>query len=221
MAKKKAAKDKAALSNNAGPFIEEISSGANKEVERILSRARRTAEARLEAAKKQANAQAEEVLGTATARAELERRRIISDLNLEMKKIVLRARGELVQEVLTKVRARLEASRGTPEYRTMLAGFVIEGIVALDQPEVSVSISPADAAMANDAFLQEAAAACGRRVKVSRETDLDENEMGAVVRAADGSVLYDNTIGARMERLADELQLIVSREVFSEATGTA
>jgi len=41
--------------------------------------------------------------------------------------------------------------------------------------------------------------------------------MGAIVRTTDGSMLFDNTIDARMERLADELQLIVSREVFASA----
>jgi vacuolar-type H+-ATPase subunit E/Vma4 len=68
--------------------------------------------------------------------------------------------------------------------------------------------------MANDAFFDEVARESGRPVKITPAADLNETAMGAVVRAADGSVLFDNTIEARMERLGDELQLIVSREVF-------
>ncbi len=215
MAKKNRAKNEPAPMADAAPFVEEISKNAAEEVERILSRAKRTAESRLGTAREKANTEAEQILSAANARAELERRRIISDLSLEMKKITLKARGELVQEVLDQVRTRLERTRGTPEYRAMLKALVIEGVLALDRPDVSVSVSAADAAMANDAFFKEVAAECGRPVTISSAADLDETVMGAIVRAADGSVLFDNTVGARMERITDELQLIVSREVFT------
>ena len=221
MARKKTTRDDAASAHDASPFIEEIAKGADEEVERILSRARRTAESRLTAAKDRVNAEVDEIVRAAKARAELERRRIISDLSLETKKIVLKARGELVEETLAQVRDRLERSRGTPQYREMLKALVIEGILALDRAGVHVSVSAADAAMANDAFFNDVARDCGRPVKCSVAADLDEKAMGAIVRAADGSVLFDNTMGARMERLADELQLIVSREVFSEEAAEA
>lgn len=216
MARKKKTADDAAPLNDATPFLDEINRTADEEVERALSRAKRTAESRLEAAKEKAAAEAEQILHAARDRAELERRRIMSDLSLETKKIMLKAHGELVEEALAQVRARLERMRGTPPYRALLKALVIEGIVALDRPEVNVSVSVADAAMANKAFFDEVARECGRPVTAACTADLDENAMGAVVRAADGSVLFDNTIAARMERLADELQLIVSREVFGE-----
>jgi vacuolar-type H+-ATPase subunit E/Vma4 len=214
MAKKRINQETAPM-GDARPFIEEISKGATEEVDKIVSRAKRTADARLDEARKHAQAEVDEILGAAGARAERERRRIMSDLSLEMKKITLKARGELVEEVLEQVRARLERTRGTPEYRAMLKALTIEGILALDRDNVSVSVSAADAAMANKAFFDEVAGECGRAVKISSAADLDETVMGAIVSAADGSVLFDNTIGARMERITDELQLIVSREVFA------
>ena len=221
MGKKRNTNDEAATTNDASPFVAEITRTADEEVERILSRARRTAETRLGTAKDQVNAETGTILETAKTRVEVERRRIVSDLNLEMKKIVLKARGELVKEVLNRVRERLERSRGTPEYRAMLKALVIEGIAALDRPEVSVSVSTADEAMANSAFFKEVAHDCGRPVNITSAADLDERAMGAIVRAADGSVLFDNTIAARMERLADELHLIVSREVFGDEPAEA
>jgi V/A-type H+-transporting ATPase subunit E len=223
MAKKRNKTDEAAMANDAAPFIEEIARGADEEVERILSRARRTAEARLGAAKDKVNAEVEKIVGVAEMQAEVERRRISSDLSLERKKIVLKARGELVEEALGRVRRRLDQTRGTPEYRALLMGLVMEGILALDRPEVAVSVSASDAKLANAAFFDEVAnevvKECGRAVKVSCEADLGDSEMGAIVRAADGSVLYDNTVGARMERMADELQLVVSHEVFADELG--
>ncbi len=223
MAKRRNKTDEAATANEAAPFIEEIARGADEEVERILSRARRTAETRLGAAREKVRAEVEEIVGAAEAQAAVERRRISSDLSLERKKIVLKARGELVQEVLARVRRRLEQSRGTAEYRALLMGLVIEGTLALDRPEVAVSVSAADATLVDAAFLGEAgeavATASGRPVKVTCVADLGDAEMGAIVRAADGSVLFDNTIGARMERMADELQLVVSHEVFADELG--
>ena len=118
--------------------------------------------------------------------------------------------------MLGQVRARIERTRGTPEYRDMLKSFIVEGIQALDRDDVQVAVSAPDAAMANETFFAEVAAECGRHVKIASQTELDDKAMGAVVRAADGSVLFDNTIEARMERLTDELQLIVSKEVFAE-----
>ena len=214
MARKRDNEDAAAL-GDATPFVEEIRRQADEEIDKILSRAKRTADSRLDEAKKRVREDTEQILDTARERAGLERRRILSDLSLEMKKITLKARGELVEEVLEQVRARLERTRGTPEYRAMLKALTIEGILALDRDDVSVSVSAADAAMANRAFFDEVARDCGRAVRISSAADLGETVMGAIVRAADGSVLFDNTIGARMERITDELQLIVSREVFA------
>ena len=63
---------------------------------------------------------------------------------------------------------------------------------------MAVSVSASDAKLANTAFFDEVAnevvKECGRAVKVSCEADLGDTEMGAIVRAADGSVLYDNTV---------------------------
>ena len=215
MAKKRPADQQTASIGDATPFVDEINKSAGEEIDKVLSRAKRTAESRLDEARKTAKAETDQILGAAKARAELERRRIISDLSLEVKKVTLKARGELVEEALAQVRVRLEKVRGTPEYRDTLKALVVEGIVALDRPEVNVSLSSADAAMANDAFFKEVAAECGRQVSITPAADLDEKTMGAIVRATDGSVLFDNTIDTRMERLADELQLIVSREVFA------
>jgi V/A-type H+-transporting ATPase subunit E len=215
MARKRKDKDAASI-GDAAPFVDEIHRQTDEEVEKALSRAKRTADSRLDEARKRAHEETERILDAARDRAELERRRILSDLSLEMKKITLKARGELVQDVLGQVRARVERTRGTPEYRDMLKAFVIEGIQALDRDAVQVSVSSADRATANDAFFTEVAAACGRPVKIAPQADLGDTAMGAIVRAADGSVLFDNTIEARMERMTDDLQLIVSKEVFAE-----
>jgi vacuolar-type H+-ATPase subunit E/Vma4 len=211
---------------DATPFVEEIQKQTDEEVDKVLSRAKRTAESRLDESGKRVHEETEQILEAARDRAELERRRILSDLSLEMKKITLKARGELVEDVLGQVRARIERTRGTPEYRDMLKALIVEGIRALDRDEVQVAVSGPDAAMANEAFLGEVAAECGRPVRIARHVELDDKAMGAVVRAADGSVLFDNTIEARMERMTDDLQLIVSREVFAaeaepEAGGAA
>ncbi|MBN1916367.1 MAG: hypothetical protein JW889_00545 [Verrucomicrobia bacterium] len=215
---KKRAEDEATSIGDAAPFVEEIQRGAAEEADKVLSRARRTAQARLDEAQRQVAAEVEQILSAAKARADTEQRRILSDLSLETKKTTLKARAELALDVLGEVRARLERSRGTPEYRAMLKAFAIEGIRALDRDEVTVSVSRADEPMANAAFFDEVARDCGRPVTITPASALDEKVMGVVVRAADGSVLFDNTIDARMDRLADELQLIVSHEVFvSEA----
>jgi vacuolar-type H+-ATPase subunit E/Vma4 len=210
------AKHEAVPIGDPAPFVQEINRSAAEEVDKVLSRAKRTADARLGETRKRAQAEVQQILDAAGARAGRERRRVMSDLSLETKKITLKARGELVEEVLEQVRARLERTRGTPEYRAMLKALTIDGVLALDRGEVCVSVSAADAAMANEAFYDEVARDCGRPVSISSAADLDEAAMGAVVRAADGSVLFDNTIGARMDRMADELQLIVSHEVFAD-----
>jgi V/A-type H+-transporting ATPase subunit E len=219
MAKKKHANKETASIGDASPFVDEIGKSAGEEIDKIVSRAKRTAESRLDEAREAAKAETDQILAAAKARAELERRRIISDLSLEMKKVTLKARGELVEEALTQVRARLQKARGTPEYRETLKALIVEGILALDRRQVNVSVSSADAAMANEAFFKEVAAEYGQQVLITPAADLDEKTMGAIVRAADGSVLFDNTIDARMERLADELQLVVSREVFAPQAG--
>jgi vacuolar-type H+-ATPase subunit E/Vma4 len=122
----------------------------------------------------------------------------------EARAAVLTARERLVERVLAEARRLLPAALDAPEAGPVVERLVVEALAYVPHGEAVVRCSPG--------LLERArAAAAGRSaVRVAADPDLPA---GVLVRAADGSVAVDNTLGARLERLRPALAIEIVRGV--------
>jgi vacuolar-type H+-ATPase subunit E/Vma4 len=134
---------------------------------------------------------------------------------------MLRVEGEIVNEVLDRARKRLTDFRETAEYAGFLTRLSVEGILALEDNTCVLAPAAADAKLFTPQKVAEitsiAERLTGREIKLSLANDASLHGFGVRVYAGSKRTLFDNTLAARLERLADELRMIVVKEVFAPA----
>ena len=201
-------------------FCEQIRQDAKKEIDKIMSRATRTAKEKLDTARKEAERIRENILKQTEEEAEKIKRKIMADINLETKKVRLKSREEIVDEVLARVKEKLQAFRSTDGYRDVLKKLIVQSILALDENEVAVKITSEDAKLASGPLLSEVKNYLQDKYKRNVTIELSQTPLqegiGVCVYSKKGNIFFDNTFNARMERMDDELRLAISKEIFSE-----
>jgi len=201
-------------------FCEQIKKDAQEEVQRILGRAELSARRKGEEAEKEASQTARQTRQTVEAQAKSIETRAMAGVSLEMRKTLLRVQGEVIEEVFAKVREKLKEVRRTQQYADSLKKLSVEGITALGEVKCVLAPGVEDRQFFTPKFLREleelVSRAGGRKVEVTISDDILPDDGGVRVYSGKRTVLFDNTLEARMERLADELRTIVAREVFAE-----
>lgn len=180
--------------------------GASAEIEAILAEARERASELLS----QARSDAETLLAQRSRAAEAQHAaaliRAQSGAQLEAASLKLTAQHRAIEGVFEGVRAELEALRGSPRYRPVLAGLLEEAVSSFPEGGVdAVLVDPADLGLAS-----EVAAASGLADRVEAEPGI-----GAGVRLRQSeNITVENTLGQRLAALRDELASYVSGVLF-------
>ncbi len=200
-------------------FCEQIKKDAQEEIEKILGRARLSATRKLEEAENEAESIARQIREAGEVEARRTEASAMSGVSLDTKKVILRAEGDIVDEVLAKVMARLKERRGSTEYAEFLRELTVQAIIGLDEEECLLAPGMEDRELYTAELLGEiqklAQTKAGNKVKLTLSPDLSPEGAGVRVYSGDGTALFDNTLDARMERLQDELKAVVAGEVFA------
>ncbi len=197
----------------------QIIEDGEKEIESILGKAEETASGIIEKAEEEARRFSAKLLKEAGERGELERRRLLSSVNLEVRRTKLRAREEIVSSVQKKVSEIVKEQRQGDDYAGILAGLITEAIGALDGDHFIVHVDRMDLDLLKGRVfgaVRDAVKRSGRRIAHLEARVLDKPALGgARVGVPGGKVIFDNTFEARMYRLRDEIRNIIFEEVFS------
>ena len=202
----------------AAAFCQQIQSDARDETEAILARARHSAEKKRQGAAEKAEKEVRTIRQEAEAQAKAIESRALAGVSLESKKLLLKAQGEIVDGVFEGVRARLKGMRSGKRYADFLKDLTVQAIIMLGEEECL--LVPAceerdwfDASLLAD-IEQLVEQRTARKVKLSVSDDSLPEGAGVQVYSATGTSLFDNTIPVRFERIADELKVMIVREVF-------
>ena len=190
-----------------------------REIDEILERARLSAAEIVAKAEAEATKAGERIVRKAADKAELAKRRGLSSTSLEVKRIRLRAREEVVTAVMERVRAEIESSRKRSDYAAVFAGLVTEALRVLEGEEFVVSAAARDLALLESAVfpaVRERMRKEGRPVKSIEGKELSAPTAGGVqIAVPGGRVIYDNTFEARTYRYRDDIRAIIFESAFS------
>jgi vacuolar-type H+-ATPase subunit E/Vma4 len=190
-----------------------------KEVDSILEKARRTADEIVARAEAKARQVGGRIVKEAEDRGEIAKRRTLSSVSLEVRRIKLRAREEIVTAVMARVHAAIEKARARDDYGDVLAGLAAEAIRVLDGDRFLVHADRRDmAVLESHAFarVRELMKAEGRPIRSLEAAPLPGAVLGGVqVSVPGGNVIFDNTFEARLYRFREETRATVFEEVFS------
>lgn len=196
----------------------QIREDGDREIESILDKARRTAEEITGKAEAQRDEIAGRIMHEAEERGKTESRRLLSSVNIEVRRAKLRAREEVVSVVNGMVEKELKGMRDSKRYPGVLTGLVTEAVRGLEGKSFVVSVDKRDLAMLErDVFprVKKTMTGEGRPVNSLLARPLEKSSLGgARVGVPGGNVIFDNTFEARMFRFREEIRARIIDEVF-------
>ena len=200
-------------------ICEQIRRDGAKEVDSILEKARRTAAEIVAKAEDGANKVGERIVKDATEKGEVAKKRTLSSVSLEVRRIKLKAREEVVNAVMNAARADIESARKREDYPRILAGLIMEALRVLEGEKFIVHVDRRDLELLESVVfprVRDMMKKEGRAVSRIDGVPLDGTTAGgAQVGVADGNVIFDNTFEARMYRFRDDIRAIIFEGVFS------
>jgi vacuolar-type H+-ATPase subunit E/Vma4 len=200
---------------NADAICARIRQDTDAEVKQLSDRAQAQAQGILAQAKADAEAQKAALLRDLEKELEKSKERILSTLNLEKKRLVLEGKQSFVDKVLAEVKQKAARFRNDPAYSRFLAGAVVEGAQVLGTAPVIVYYSAADERIFDDAFIKKVSEQCQHALMKPCPFTLNKSEfqdLGVIVHSPDGRMMYDNRFTARLERMYDEIYMILMKE---------
>ena len=197
------------MSKAAADTLDKVSDEFQAEVMSDLESSRSETLARIESVRKETAEAVDKILETSLKQAESVKRQIVGAAELEARNSQLRSLEKAIEEVFELAAKEISSSSGAAHEKA-LAGLIQEGL----------DVIGAHARILCAAKDKKAVAAAIKRLGPKEKVSLDEEPIetigGIVLTTSDGSVRFDNTFEARLERMRPTLR----KEVAAILTGT-
>ena len=178
--------------------IKKVINEAKEEIKIILDEGLNNSVESLEKAKIDTNIEVENIIDSKEKQADMTERRILGSAELESRNKSLEVVEESINEVFKEALNKLKESVKTDDYKKALKNFLEEGLDAVGSDNLVVFSNKKDSTLLKDITKE----IVGKRnVKISLNKETIDCIGGVQLKTPDGSVFYDNTIEARLERL--------------------
>ncbi|MBN2317012.1 MAG: hypothetical protein JXM79_24005 [Sedimentisphaerales bacterium] len=201
-------------------LIAGIEEDARIEEEKIIK------DAEAQAAEKRAYAQKkiESLLGEAEEKAreqaETIKKKILSGVELEAKRLSMHIQDSIVQNIMARVEARLGSMIDDPNYRTILIDWITEAAMGLDAESAEVNASERERMKIDPDLLSEVGRKIqeltGKQVALTLSNAQPLKSQGIVLTAADGRTAFNNQVKTRMLRRQRDIRTKVYDALFSK-----
>jgi len=193
----------------------EVLADAQKKADRTLKRAEREAKKIVSEATAKAGAERDQLLSSANEEAEKAKARALATIPLEVRRLELAAKEDVISGVMDSALARL---RQSPTPRGALTALALAGVDASPEDDLIIQVKEADRATVSQDFLVEVAAQAansgGRKVMLQLDEDPADIAGGVIVRSRSGRTVFDNSFEARLARVRENLRLELAKILF-------
>jgi len=196
------------MSDAATDTLDKVAREFESEVVADLEAARAETLAKVDAVRKETAEAAAKILETGVKQAESAKRQIIGAAELEARNTQLRALEKAVNEAFDLAEKRISSSSGAPQEKA-IRGLIQEGLDIIG-PHARVQCASKDRRVVASVIKK-----IGGKAKVSLDETPVDTLGGVVLTTHDGTVRFDNTFEARLERMRPTLR----KEVAALLTG--
>lgn len=204
-------------------ICEQIREDGEREIASILDKARSTAADILDKANAKGDEATEKIMRDAKERGETESRRLLSSVNIEVRRTKLKSREDVVGVIRKKVEEKMAGIRSSGDYAGILTGLAVEAIRGLEGKSFIVYVDKKDLSLLEEKVfprVKEMMEAEASPVSSLQARPLEKSSSGgARVGHPGGKVIYDNTFEARMFRYRDDIRMAIFDEVFYSEDG--
>ena len=193
---------------------------AEKEAKEILAQAKAQVDQILSKNGAQIDQMRRQVLDAARIEAAALERKLLSMVNLETRRTILTAREKVLDQVMDGIKARAASVRSSSEYPQYLKQMIVQGALVLDCDRIDILAAACDKSIFVPSFLDE----IKRLLKEKHSKDIvlgldlseDLKDIGVVLRSKDRKMEYDNTFGARLSRVYEDVRMGILKEIFGD-----
>lgn len=191
------------MSKAASDTLEKVSGEFETEVLADLKAGRSEAIAKIEAVRKETTEAVGKILETSEKQAESVKRQIVGAAELDARNAQLRSLEKAVNEAFDLATRQISAVSGASQEKALT--FLIQEGLDVIGPRATVSCAPKD---------RKAVSAAIKKLGSKAKLSLDDGEIdtmgGVILTAPDGTVRFDNTFEARLERMRPTLRKAVA-----------
>ncbi|NWF96899.1 MAG: hypothetical protein HXY34_12225 [Candidatus Thorarchaeota archaeon] len=199
-------------------IIETINRKTEERAEKIINEAQIVKDQLLREAMEKAGRLKVSMTTKAETDAKAQLAKYEASTRLKSKHRILEAKEEIVGEVVAAVMEKARKTLEGAEGKEALTRLVVEAAVALDAQELELVIPDGSSREVDVASLKKAIKEkTGRPVSLEIASETVRSSGGVVIRTVDKRKSVDNTLEARMDRLAGEVREAVTRALFQDS----
>jgi vacuolar-type H+-ATPase subunit E/Vma4 len=208
-----------AQSNAENVLQDEILADARRQAAEAAQRAKKEAEAIVTKARMEA--ENDRRVQSQAAEAEAKRRRELTLATIPV--VVGRRRADCIEAALSQIRdeaAQQLAARQGFDYRQTVIRLAAEALAQMDGNRFVIEVSDSDSQALGQGWVEEVARQSGRAgLELSTAPAKAQNQVGVLIRDAEGRQVWDSTLLARLGRLwpAARRELAVATRLVSGA----
>jgi vacuolar-type H+-ATPase subunit E/Vma4 len=199
-------------------LITGIESDAAGEVKSILAEAEKQAAEKRKYGRKKVDDLLADARVRAEEQAEAIRRKVLSEVELEVKRRSLQIRDRVMQEIMARVETQLKTRIGDPDYPTILRDWIVEAVRGLAVEEAQLNASAAERELLTPDLLQDVSERvkqlAGRELKLVLADAAALEDQGVLVTAADGRMAFNNQVKTRMLRMRRKIHMLIHQALF-------
>ncbi|MBU1077458.1 MAG: hypothetical protein KKH98_09210 [Spirochaetes bacterium] len=159
------------------------------------------------------------IIGEAEKKGNEIERRVFSNLRLEINRLRLNKRQELVIQVFEKIKTDLQNIRKEKTYIAMIHSFLNEAVEILQEKEIELLFDQNDKKIIDDKVINDLIKECDKKkIKLDRVNIKFEPDVGGglIVKVKDKNLIYNNSLNARLDRLKNSISYDIYSELFKE-----
>lgn len=207
--------------------IQNILKNLNAEIEQqinsIINEAKEYAENKLKQAEREAIIRKRRTLKEAEKKKEEIKRKIFSNLVLEINRINLRKQQQIINQILEKLQQKIEKFRNTPEYKDFIKKLVNEAVSQLDDKEINIVFDEKDKNVLDKNFIKTLITSLTKDgYKLSEKNIEFKPELGGgvIIKSVNKPLIYNNTLKSRFNRMKEMLILKIHDILFKNGNNT-
>ena len=201
-------------------LIKGIEKDAQNEAQTIIAAAEEVTANRRTSGKLQLDSIMKEAQESAKQRVMEIKRNSSSTIVMEKRRLRLKVRDRIINEVLNLVKERLKKMTGTPEYTAFLQDWIVEAAIGLNLDRATVNASEIERdridSQTRKLAEKEFKALTGREIRLEIASELPLPGQGIVLTSPDKRIAFNNQVATRLLRYQSEIRKMISRELFNE-----
>jgi V/A-type H+-transporting ATPase subunit E len=179
-----------------------------------IKSAEETSKKVLDEAKEKAGENYEKIIQQGKQSGEKEKQKILSTIEMEMKKLVLNSKESLIDEAFEKAWGKFEEFKKTKEYREILTRQIVSSVSGLEGKEFVVDVYKGDKFRVSPEMLKQIEKETKQKGLIIEINEIDEDPGGVIVHEKGGKISVDNTFASILDRKKNETRVKVSEILF-------